>query len=204
MASTESWGFRSLAELLRDLGPREGERKVYKKFKELYERAVKYSAGEPPDEWRPPGNGYINQSMKELAAESLATTLELRQNRPLQLPSNRQEETHKKLLNLAIKMGKMMKLQEEQVRIDDANEAMQKRAGDIVKDLTTWADAVSAPDCSRNSAKDQRDPQWGNYNWEPDHLIQAYHTTRSSQKAVALVEENSPSNVLLLLPSTEG
>ena len=83
MASTESWGFRSLAELLRDLGPREGERKVYKKFKELYERAVSYSAGEPPDEWRPPGNGYyMNQGLKELAAESLATTLELRKNCP--------------------------------------------------------------------------------------------------------------------------
>ena len=56
MASTEYWGFRSLVELLRDLGPREGERKIYKKFKELYERAVRYSTGEPPDEWRPPGN----------------------------------------------------------------------------------------------------------------------------------------------------
>ena len=41
MASTESWGFRSLADLLRDLGPREGERKVYKRFKELYERATR-------------------------------------------------------------------------------------------------------------------------------------------------------------------
>ena len=95
MASTESWGFRSLAELLRDLGPREGERKVYKKFKELYERAVRYSAGEPPDKWRPPGNTYYrNQGLKELATESLATTRELRKNRPLQLPSDRQEETH--------------------------------------------------------------------------------------------------------------
>ena len=205
MASTESWGFQSLADLLRDLGPREGEHKVYKKFKELYEHAVRYSAGEPPDEWRPPGNSYYNnQGLKELAAESLATTLELRKNCPLQLPSDRQEETHKKLITAALKMENYMNLQKEQVRIDDANEAMQKSAGNIVKDLTTWADAVSAPDCSRNSATDQQDPQWGNYNWEPDHLIQAYHTTTSSPKAVALVEENSPGNDLLLLPSTEG
>ena len=96
MASTESWGFRSLAELLRDLGPREGERKVYKKFKELYERAVRYSAGEPPNKWRPPGNSNRQQWLMELAAESLEKTLELRQNRPIQLPSDRQEETHKK------------------------------------------------------------------------------------------------------------
>ena len=129
MASTESWGFRSLAELLRDLGPREGERKVYKKFKELYEHAVRYSAGEPPDEWRPPGNScFSDQGLKNLAAESLATTLELRKKRPIQLPSNRQEETHKKLLNLAQRMGHMMHLQEEQVQINTAYEVMQNAA----------------------------------------------------------------------------
>ena len=59
MASTESWGFRSLAELLRDLGPREGERKVYKKFKDWYKRTIWMSkdeqdAGDSFEEWRPP------------------------------------------------------------------------------------------------------------------------------------------------------
>ena len=47
----EYWGFQSLAGLLRDLGPTEGQRKVYKRFKELYQIAETLSAGEPPDEW---------------------------------------------------------------------------------------------------------------------------------------------------------
>ena len=113
MASTESWGFRSLVELLRDLGPREGERKVYVSLRKLYEHAVRYSAGEPPDEWRPPGNSHFDaQGLKNLAADSLATTLELRKNHPIQLPGDRQEETHKKLLKMAQRMGHMMHLQE--------------------------------------------------------------------------------------------
>ena len=163
MASTESWGFRSLAELLRDLGPREGERKVYKKFKELYERAVRYSAGEPPDKWRPPGNSNRQQWLMELAAESLEKTLELRQNRPIQLPSDRQEETHKKLLNLAQRMGHMMHLQEEQVQMDTAYEVMQNAAygglGGIIHGITRWKDAVSAPDCSYGyKGREERTP----------------------------------------------
>ena len=135
MASSESWGFKSVNSLLRELGPREGERKVYREFKELLQQATQYSAGEPPDEWRPPGNGYYQEPLKELAAESLATTLELRKNCPLQLPSDGQEETHKKLITAALKMGSYMNLQKEQVRIDDANEAMQKSAVNIVKGL---------------------------------------------------------------------
>ena len=51
----ESWGFRGIAGLLKDLGPREGQRKVYQEIKELYQSAIKLSAGEPPHEWRPPG-----------------------------------------------------------------------------------------------------------------------------------------------------
>ena len=42
------------------------------------------------------------------------------------------------------------------------------------------------------------------YNWQPDHLIQAYHTRTSSTKAIAFMEKNSPGNDLLLLPSTDG
>ena len=113
MASSESWGFKSVNSLLRELGPREGERKVYKKFKELLQQATRYSAGEPPDEWRPPGNSHFEaQGLKNLAADSLATTLELRKNRPIQLPGDRQEETHKKLLKMAQRMGHKMHLQE--------------------------------------------------------------------------------------------
>ena len=95
----ESWGFQSLAGLLRDLGPTEGQRKVYKRFKELYQSATKMSAGEPPDEWRPPGKsrhrgrGLSNPDaeLAELAADSLEATLELRQNRPIHklLPERR-------------------------------------------------------------------------------------------------------------------
>ena len=78
------------------------------------------SAGEPPDEWRPPGMGGSAGELKTLAADSLKATLELRQNKPIHKPSTREKECHGKLLNLAIKMGIRMKLQEEQVRINTA------------------------------------------------------------------------------------
>ena len=51
----ESWGFRGMEGLLRDLGPTEGQRKVYKKFKEAMKEIREIGAREPPDEWRPPG-----------------------------------------------------------------------------------------------------------------------------------------------------
>ena len=126
----ESWGFKGLEGLLRDLGPTEGQRKLYKRFKEMYQCATKTSAGEPPDEWRPPGQHCLRrkghfitpgQELKGLAADSLEATLELRQNKPIHKPSNREKECHGKLLNLAVKMGNLMKLQEEQVRTDTAN-----------------------------------------------------------------------------------
>ena len=129
----ESWGFQSLAGLLRDLGPTEGQRKVYKRFKELYQSATRMSAGEPPDEWRPPGKSHhqgrelrcdSDAELAELAADSLQTTLKLRQNKPIHKPSTREKECHGKLLNLAMKMGNLMKLQEEQIQIDTANEEM--------------------------------------------------------------------------------
>ena len=129
MASTESWGFRSLVELLRDLGPRERERQVYVSLRNLYERAVRYSAGEPPDEWRSPGNSHFDaKGLKNMAADSLATTLELRKNCLIQLPGDRQEETHNNFLKMAQWMGHMMHLQEEQVQIDTAYEVMQNAA----------------------------------------------------------------------------
>ena len=190
----ELWGFKGLIDLLRDLGPREGERKVYKKFKEWYERATRMSkgaqdAGDPLEEWRPPGNGYRQDQLKGLAAESLAATLELRQNRPIQLPSDRQEETHRKLLNLAQRMGHMMHLQEEQVRIDTAYEVMQKAAygggSGIIYNILQWEHAVSAPDCSWDRERVDEDPQKNHHNWEPGYLIKAYHTRTSSPKALA-------------------
>ena len=154
----KSWGFQGLAGLLRDLGPTEGERKIYKKFKELYQKETKMSAWEPPDKWRPPGQNqptrkgqsswYPHQELKNLAADSLEATLKLGQNKPIHKPSDRDEECHGKLLTLAIKMGNMMKLQEAQVRIDKANEKLQMQAHFVTKRLETWADAVSAPDCS--------------------------------------------------------
>jgi hypothetical protein len=122
----ESWGFQGLAGLLRDLGPTEGEKKVYRKFKELYQKATTMSAGEPSDEWRPPGKLSIwdtwstrnpDSQLRYLAADSVETTLKLRQTQPIHKPSDKEEECHRKLLTLAIKMGDMMKLQAEQVRI---------------------------------------------------------------------------------------
>ena len=48
--------------LLRDLGPIEGQRKVYKRFKESIKEMREIGAGEPPDEWRPPGDDAWKQS----------------------------------------------------------------------------------------------------------------------------------------------
>ena len=150
----ESWGFQSLAGLLRDLGPREGQRKVYKRLKEL---DTKISAGEPPDEWRPPGKNCKQErgsgdgprgELDAMAVDSLQTILKLRQNKPIHKPSDREKECHVKLLNLATKMGNLMKLQEVQVLIDTANYELQMHAHNVTKRLEIWAEAVSAPDCS--------------------------------------------------------
>ena len=46
----ESWGFRGMEGLLRDLGPTEGQRQVYKKFKEAMKEIRQIGAREPPDE----------------------------------------------------------------------------------------------------------------------------------------------------------
>ena len=182
----ESWGFQGLAGLLRDLGPTEGEKKVYRKFKELYQKATTMSAGEPPDEWRPPGQRSTwrpstasswnpDQELKDMAADSLETTLKLTQNKPIHKPSDKEEECHRKLLTLAIKMGDMMKLQAEQVRIDTANENLQEKAHYVTTEMEMWADGVSAPDCGG-----QGDKIPDRYNWVPAHLTQKYHTTTSS------------------------
>ena len=125
----------------------------------------------------------------------------------IQLPSDRQEETHKKLLNLAQRLGHMMHLQEEQVQIDTAYEVMQNAAyggfSGIIHNITRWEDAVSAPDCSCDRERVDEDPQRNHHNWEPGYLIKAYHTRTSSPKALALVEETEGGD-LLLLPSTGG
>ena len=205
----ESWGFQGLTGFLRDLGPTEEEKKVYRKFKELYQKATTMSAGEPSDEWRPPGKRSIwdeghgygkhpGSQLMILAADSVETTLKLRQNKPIRKPSDKEEECHRKLMTLAIKMGDMMKLQAEQVRINTANEDLQQQAHFVTKELQTWAYVASAPDCGL------RDRDTDVYNWEPDHLIKKYHKTMSSPKAVALVDGYSPGNDLLLLPSTGG
>ena len=98
----ESWGFQGLAGLVRDLGPTEGERKVYRKVKELYQRATKMSAGEPPDEWRPPGRNQLtrkeqsswhpDQELRNLASDSLEATLNLRHRPTITKPSDREKE----------------------------------------------------------------------------------------------------------------
>ena len=139
-----------------------------------------------------------------MAADSLETTLKLRQNEPIHKPSDREEECHRRLLTLVIKMGDMMKLQAELVRIDTANEKLQEHAHYVTKQLERWADAVSTPDCSLYKPYCPQNRRPNKYNWEPAHLIQNYHTTTSSPKAIALVERYSPGNNLLLLPSTGG
>ena len=93
-AATESWGFKSLQELLRDLGPREDTRKVYRQFKELVEKAKNTSVGEHPNVWRPPG--LRRSGIRELAADGLAATVKLRESRVLYLPSTKQEECHRR------------------------------------------------------------------------------------------------------------
>ena len=108
-----------------------------------------------------------------------------------------------KLLTLAIKMGDMMKLQAEQVRIDTAIEDLEKRAHFVTKDIQTWACVAIAPDCGPRLGQEAWDPK-KQYNWDPTHLIKEYHKTVSSPKAVALVDKISPGNDLLLLPSEGG
>ena len=98
-------------------------------------------------------------------------------------------------------MGDLMKLQEQQVRIDTAYEELRHRYDHVTRRLEEWGTAVSAPDCSRDQ---KRQGMTIEYNWQPDHLIQAYHTRTSSTKAIAFMEKNSPGNDLLLLPSTDG
>ena len=110
-SKTESWGFKSILDLLRDLGPREETRKVYKQFKALVLDAKNMSVGVQPEESRPPGCSR-QTLLKTLATEGLAAALKLRQSRVLYLPSTRQEECHRKLLDLAQRMGHMMHLQE--------------------------------------------------------------------------------------------
>ena len=119
----ESWGFRGVADLLKDLGPRKGQRKVYQEIKELYQNAIKLGAGEPPHEWRPPGMG--SAEIAVLARRSLQAALELREKSTISKPSDREKECHVKLLGLATKMGDLMRLQEVQVRIDKANHELQ-------------------------------------------------------------------------------
>ena len=198
----ESWGFQSLAGLLRDLGPREGQRKVYQEIKELYQSAIKLSAGEPPHEWRPPGRDC--DELAVLARCSLQLALKLRGRCTISKPSDREKECHAKLVGLATKMGDLMKLQEVQVRIDKANHELQMHAHNVTKRLDYWDKAVSAPVCTKYKPLKESDCSKKEYEWEPDHLIRAYHTMTSNPKAIALMEDNSPGNDLLLLPSTGG
>ena len=121
----------------------------------MYQIAETLSAGEPPDEWRPPGQvsarkGHFNPDgeLKSLAASSLEVTLALRQNKPINSPTNREKECHGKLLNLFIKMGNLMKLQEEQVRIVAAHDELKLQSDLVTRKLNVWDNAVSAPDCS--------------------------------------------------------
>ena len=80
--------------LLRDLGPTEGQRQVYKKFKEAMKEIRQIGAREPPDEWRPPGRDEkaqearryqgiktLDDELRGLAASSLEAALALRKNK---------------------------------------------------------------------------------------------------------------------------
>ena len=153
----ESWGFRGVADLLKDIGPREGQRKVYQELKEFYQSAIKLSAGEPHHEWRPPGtncDGSVGpgSELKDLAMRSLKTALKLRQKSAISKPSDREKECHVKLLALATKMGDLMRLQEVQVRIDHASHEMNRRSHYVTKQLELWAKAVSAQVCTKYEA----------------------------------------------------
>ena len=209
----ESWGFRGMEGLLRDLGPTEGQRQVYKKFKEAMKEIRQIGAREPPDRWRPPGadlapeavqRGTLDDKLRGLAASSLEAALALRQNKPINSPSNREKECHGKLLNLATEMGGLMKLQEQQVRIDEAYERLKYHYSSVTRKFEIWGTAVSTPDCTQTPHQDKNGRKYGIHNWQPDHLIKAYHTRTSCTKAIAFMEKNSPGNDLLLVPSTGG
>ena len=153
----KSWTITEVVDLVKDLGPRENTSFAYRRFKE---NLKKLSPSGPT--WEPPGEAG-EKKLKGLANDGLQILVGLRESRQIQLPTDRQNETHRKLLEATKLFQEKMKLQEQQVALDRAYEEMRQRAydpwnpqnprmenGGIVTSLTRWANAVTEPDCSYN------------------------------------------------------
>ena len=125
----KSWTIQSTLDLVKDLGPRENTARSYKLFKEnlkkLRERGSQLSG--PSGGWEPPVEVWEKQ-LKGVANDSLKLLVKLRDSRQLQLPSDRQNETHRKLLEAVRKFQGKMNLQEKQVALDQAYQEMRQRA----------------------------------------------------------------------------
>ena len=148
-----SWTITEVVDLVKDLGPRENTAYSYKRLKET----LKSFSGPT---WEPPGKAG-EKELKGVANDGLKILVGLRESRQIQLPTDRQNETHRKLLEATKLFQEKIKLQEQQVALDRAYEEMRQRAydpwnpqnprmenGGIVTSLTRWANAVTEPDCS--------------------------------------------------------
>ena len=111
----KSWTIQSTLDLVKDLGPWENTARSYKLFKEnlkkLRERGSRSSelSGTSPGGWEPPGEVW-EKELKGVANDGLKLLVELRESRQIQLPTDRQKETHRKLLEAVREFQEKIKL----------------------------------------------------------------------------------------------
>ena len=109
-----------VVDLVKDLGPRENTAYSYKRLKET----LKSFSGPT---WEPPGEAE-EKELKGVANDGLKILVGLRESRQIQLPTDRQNKTHPKLLEATKEFQEKMKRQELQVALDRAYKEMRQRA----------------------------------------------------------------------------
>ena len=95
---------------MKDLGPQENTARSYKLFKEKLKIVDRRSSGTSPGGWEPPGEVW-EKELKGVANDGLKILVGLRESRQIQLPTDRQNETHRKLLEATKLFKEKMKLQ---------------------------------------------------------------------------------------------
>ena len=98
----KSWTITEVVDLVKDLGPRENTAYSYKRLKET----LKSFSGPT---WEPPGKAG-EKELKGVANDGLKILVGLRESRQIQLPTDRQNETHRKLLEATKLFHEKMKL----------------------------------------------------------------------------------------------
>ena len=114
----KSWSIQSTVDLVKELGPREDTSKCFKTFK-TWLKILRERGLIPSGVWEPPGCR-MEIRMKGEANDSLRELVDLRVSRLLSLPSDRQNETHRKLLEAVGEFQRKINLQEKQVALDRA------------------------------------------------------------------------------------